>query len=65
MIRSTKEDERPSEPLGSADASREVLFQKWLAHFNVIDPRELDLGVLMTIGELARDGLSPPSGPEE
>ena len=40
------------------------LADKWLEHFGVADPMELDLGVLMTIGELVRDGLSPPDSRE-
>ena len=62
MIRSTIEDQAKSESRNSASASRDVLIQRWLTHFGVIDPMELDLGVLMTIGELAKDGLAPPSG---
>ena len=60
MIRSTSEDRAETQGASIASACRDSLIEEWLTHFGVIDPLELDLGVLMTIGELVKDGLSPP-----
>lgn len=51
-----------SESADSArDSSREALVAAWLHHFGVAFAEELDLGTLEMLGQLVRDGCSPPS----
>ena len=42
-------------------ALKSELIASWLRFYAVDDPRDLDLGTLISIDELVRDGVEPPS----
>ncbi len=56
-VQSPLEAAAPSTP--SATPSTAADAQGWLAHLGVHSASDLDLGTLMVIWELARDGLAP------
>lgn len=48
-------------PASNINESRDALVARWLAHFRVDYPTELDLGTLDAIRQCIENGIDPPS----